>query len=339
MSVRGKNRSFDILYIGKMSSSFQKGDYEILNNRFATELVHKPKNRTDFFNYILKLVRKMPNCKVVYVWFASWVSLFAVVLSKIFGKKTIIITGGYDCVYLPEIGYGARTNLVQYLPARFVYNHADFVIPFSRDGKKNIMEMSHPKNLETIYLGIDIGKLSPRSQKENVAITVARISWKNVYRKGVETFIRAAEHIPEIPCIVIGRFTDDSITYLKSIAPSNVKFTGYVTDEKLVQWYQMAKVYVQISAHEGFGMAMAEAMACSAIPVVTRRGAIPEVVGDTGFYVPYSDAKATAEAIKKALNAPEELGKKARERIKNNFPVRDRECRLIEIINNNIGEG
>jgi glycosyltransferase involved in cell wall biosynthesis len=46
--------------------------------------------------------------------------------------------------------------------------------------------------------------------------------------------------------------------------------------------------------------------------------------------VPYGDEKATAEAIKKALNS--DKGKEARERIGNMFPLERREKELIEII-------
>lgn len=84
--------------------------------------------------------------------------------------------------------------------------------------------------------------------------------------------------------------------------------------------------------NESFGMALVEGMACECIPIVTDRGALPEVVGDTGFYVPYGTPKATAEAIKEALNSSGDLGKKARERIKNMFSIERRERELIEII-------
>ena len=75
---------------------------------------------------------------------------------------------------------------------------------------------------------------------------------------------------------------------------------------------------------------MAEGMLCGCVPVVTDRGAIPEVVGDTGFYVPYGDPEATAEAIKEALNSNK--GKQARERIKKMFPIERRERELISEI-------
>ena len=77
-------------------------------------------------------------------------------------------------------------------------------------------------------------------------------------------------------------------------------------------------------------MALAEAMACGCVPVVTDRGALPEVVGDTGFYVPYGDEKATAEGIKNALRS--ERGAIARKRIEDMFSLREREKGLMESI-------
>ena len=104
------------------------------------------------------------------------------------------------------------------------------------------------------------------------------------------------------------------------------------SDKELLDWYQRAKVYVQASAHEGFGITVGEAMLCKCIPVVTDRFSLPEVVGDTGFYVPYEDVKATAEMIKKALEAPEEKGKMARERIIKLFTIEKREKKLEKSI-------
>jgi len=44
-------------------------------------------------------------------------------------------------------------------------------------------------------------------------------------------------------------------------------------------------------------------MLCECVPVVTKNGALPEVVGDTGFYVAYDDERDVAEGIKKALKS------------------------------------
>jgi len=65
-------------------------------------------------------------------------------------------------------------------------------------------------------------------------------------------------------------------------------------------------------------------MLCECVPVGTRYCGIPTAIGDTGFYVPYGDPKATAEAIKEALNA--DKGKEARE---NKEDVSNREERSV----------
>jgi glycosyltransferase involved in cell wall biosynthesis len=52
------------------------------------------------------------------------------------------------------------------------------------------------------------------------------------------------------------------------------------------------------SLMEGFGMAVAEAMACGAPPVVSDRGSLPEVVGDAGVVV-----SPTAEGVAAGLEA------------------------------------
>jgi glycosyltransferase involved in cell wall biosynthesis len=64
---------------------------------------------------------------------------------------------------------------------------------------------------------------------------------------------------------------------------------------------------------------------------VTNRAAIPEVVGDTGFYVGFNDPIETAEKIKLALMS--DKGKAARERVKTLFPLEKRENEMIKVIN------
>lgn len=74
-------------------------------------------------------------------------------------------------------------------------------------------------------------------------------------------------------------------------------------------------------------------MLCECIPVGTKYCGISTAIGDIGFYVPCDDEKATAEAVKKTLDTPEELGKKARDRIKRLFPLERRKKELVKIIN------
>ena len=68
-----------------------------------------------------------------------------------------------------------------------------------------------------------------------------------------------------------------------------VRIAGDVSDAALAAYFAAADVYLSLSAHEGFGVPLVEAMAAG-VPVVARRaGAVPETVGDAALLVAGSD--------------------------------------------------
>lgn len=285
-----------------------------------------------FLSYRRDIKRAVQDADIVFGWFASWETMAAVYYAKRYGKKSIVVTGGYDVVYMPEIKYGAFTNNKEKMSAKYVLNNADLLLPFSHHSKEELLLRSNPKNIKVVHIGIDPNRFKWKKNKQDLAITVGGVNQSNLKRKGIEYFVKAAAYLPDVPFCVIGKCSDDTIDYLASLASDNVTFTGFISDVELLDWYQKSKVYVQVSAHEGFGLAMAEAMLCGNMPVITKRGAIPEVVGDSGIYVNYGDGKATAEAIKVALNASDDMRKDARRRIETHFSLKKRENKLKEAV-------
>jgi len=318
-----------VLFISGDLLDFFGIDYNILVKSFDVKsLLHREMN---ILNFLLNIFKGVLWADVTFSWFADYHAFWAVRLSKIFRKKSIVVVGGYDVVVVPEIGYGALLNKKVARRVRYILENADRILPFSKNSEKEVLKyLTQKEKVKVIYLGVDYHKFVSAGEKENLVITVGYVTHSNLKRKGLETFVKSAKYLPDIEFVLIGPHIDDSIHYLKSIATPNVKFVGFVSDDELIKYYQRAKVYVQVSAHEGFGVAMAEAMSCECVPVVTDKGAIPEVVGDAGFYVPYGDPKATAEAIKEALKS--DKGKEARERIKNMFPIEKREDELLKVI-------
>ncbi|MCK4734804.1 MAG: glycosyltransferase family 4 protein [Methanophagales archaeon] len=318
-----------ILFVCPSFSSFIQNDLDILRRHFEVRVAHY-QGKKRLLKFLIEMLKGVLWADITFSWFADVHAFVAVLFSKIFRRKSIVVVGGYEVAKVSEIGYGAMLNKRKALIVKFVLKHADKVLAVSEFSKKEILRCVNIKNIELVYNGVDYDEFTPKSEKEDLVITIGGVSDDVIKRKGFEVFVRSAEYLPDTKVVLIGKHIDNSIEHLREFASSNVEFTGFVSDEELFKYYQKAKVYCQLSIYESFGMALAEAMACECIPVVTNNAALPEVVGDTGFYVPYRDPKATAEAIEKALNSSK--GKDARKRIVNMFSAERKERELKQII-------
>ncbi len=82
---------------------------------------------------------------------------------------------------------------------------------------------------------------------------------------------------------------------------SEVVFPNYVAETELALWYRAARVFVYPSLYEGFGLPVAEALACG-VPVVTSNvSSLPEAGMGGALCVDPQDVEAMAEAMYKAL--------------------------------------
>ncbi|HVA05941.1 MAG TPA: glycosyltransferase family 4 protein [Acidimicrobiales bacterium] len=81
---------------------------------------------------------------------------------------------------------------------------------------------------------------------------------------------------------------------------SGVRLTGELSEAALAAHFAAADVYLSLSAHEGFGVPLIEAMAAG-VPVIARAvGAVPETVGDGALLLGSSDAPFVAAALHRA---------------------------------------
>jgi len=321
-----------IVMIYREPSSWVLKDIAILEEKYSI----KPINFTKLGNTaksLLDILKSISDADLVYVWFAGDHSFFARIFSKIFSKPMILAVGGGDVTKIDFLGYGGLfSSPWRWYVTGSVKNSDLILCPSYFTCNEIISKIGRKENLIVLYHGFDPYKFQPSGIKENLVVTVANIDRITLFRKGLIYFVKAARYLPDAKFYLVGKAANNSIIYfLKSIAPRNVTFTGHLPEEELIKTLQRAKVYVQASLHEGFGCALAEAMLTECIPVVTKRGALPEVVGPYGFYVPYGDPKLLANAIRLAMESPD-IGKKARDRIKTLFSLEKRKRNLLKII-------
>ena len=332
-----KHKQVLFLYPRNPIATFEDIDRKILGKNFIMRSLCIPDGKDK--KRQLRLSWEILWSDVVVSWFADWHSYYAVRIANFLKKKSIIITGGYDTSAIPEIGYGIAANRPHHLHmVQDVLRMSNVLIVNSLFAKRELLhnfDVDEGK-ISAIYHGFQIDSLdksNKKVRKENIVLTVAFISKVNLLLKGLKTFVQSARYLPHMRFILVGPNMDESILELKEIALPNVEFLGGLYGKDLQNIYKKAKVYVQASMCESFGCALAEAMLCECVPVVTREGALPEVVGECGFYVPANDPKEIALAIDKA-SSNLFLGKQARNRIVERFQLKKREETLRDLINN-----
>lgn len=137
--------------------------------------------------------------------------------------------------------------------------------------------------------------------KENIPI-VLFVGFIN-QRKGIELLFRAIEKVNiDIYLLVIGKWQSENYRrlVLSEIAPhlrEKIIEVGYVSDELMPYFYSLADIYVTTSFLEGFGLPIAEALACETPVIALDSGATKEVLGPGGILLPEMEINAMADAI------------------------------------------
>jgi len=327
------------------SSSFVQLDAAILATEYNIEILSvnmlkRPKNLWTFLTIGSKFAQERISC--IMMWFSvPHLAPVIVVLAKIFRVKVLAITGGFDIAYVPAIEWGEMGSWWKRMLQRFSLHRVDCILPFSNFSRRDTLHYSPESITMTLYPGIDLKRFTPAGTKENVILTTCNIiNRSTIIQKGLDIFAQCAAALPQFNFLIIGKVDTEDMLAQKFIhsAPGNLRFTGnYVSDDELLLLYQRARVYVQASAHEGFGIACAEAMACGCIPVGTYNTSLPEVIGNAGYLVPYNDIPAAVNAVKSAMSS-RNTKDDPRKRVEENFSIEKRSIGLLSTMKQLIGK-
>ncbi|WP_300156610.1 glycosyltransferase [Solidesulfovibrio sp.] len=250
-----------------------------------------------------RLWRAVGRCDVAFAWFGNVWAALAVLFARLRGRKSVVVAGGYDADVVPEIGYGLPLHPVLRHFARYAFTRADLVLPVSPYMERRLRAFCRPRASLLVPNAVDLPDVVPDpAAKEAFVLTIGLVHQGSSPIKGHYLFLETAARLPDVPFVLYGRQMDATAGELRRLAPPNVVLVDDAGRDSLLAYLLRARVYAQFSATESFGVALVEAMRCGATPVVTPRGALPEMVGDAGIVAQGMDPDALARAVRQALD-------------------------------------
>ena len=238
--------------------------------------------------------------------------------------------------FLDEDPYKAKA--LDIMNRHDLLDYGDAVVVHSKSMESELRDIwSVPKErVHVIPLGVD-SKFTPGVPDKELERTfpppssplllyVGRLSGNKRVPMLIEMLGKLKRLYPNAQLIVLGahdRTTCESYwEHCKKVIEEedlfdSVHFLSNVNDDELPKYYRMASLYVSASVHEGFGLPIAEAMACGTPCVVANVSASPETMGDGGLTFLADSVEDMTQKVAEALKPKkrEKLSQNALERV------------------------
>lgn len=192
---------------------------------------------------------------------------------------------------------------------KLAVKRAAAVIALTREIAESMSGLN--KNIFVIPNGVDINRYRPKQKNKtsNKLLFVGRVT----PQKGLEYLINAMmlvkREIEDVELNIVGPVVDqfwrrDGRYYhlllnlvKKFNLGSSVSFTGPVSEEEKIKYYQNSDLFILPSLREGLALVLLEAIACGLPVISTDVSGSKDIVTKNGIIVPKKDPKALAEAI------------------------------------------
>ncbi|MCJ7813662.1 glycosyltransferase family 4 protein [bacterium] len=329
------------LFIYTSNGPFVMNDNTFLHRYFEVTEYHCKMEKSFFklgwnlFKFSFFVVSHISRIDFVYTWFIDYHSLILTLLVQIFQKPLYSVVGGYEVEHLPHIKYGGLKNPIRKFAIQFSLNHTTKILVVSQYTFQQTKKMISHNRIEVVNNAIDLkniklGKIQKRGIKKYF-LSVGNIDTdQRMKRKGIDRFIQVARHFPDEPFMLIG-VSEKMKMQLSKNSPDNIILIPKVLYAELQKYYEQAMYYIQLSEVESFGMAVLEAMSYGAIPIISNRGALPEIFGDVSIVVDVDQFDNEIKTLKQKMESYSYNIKKI-QKILNKYDLTIRYKRLKEIL-------
>lgn len=161
-------------------------------------------------------------------------------------------------------------------------------------------EISYIYNSINLNIFKPIDTIEKKLFKDKIVILGVASGWSE--RKGIDIFLKLSKIIPKNMIVVlIGNY--DKRKYSNSETIHFINGTNNI--KELVEWYNIANVFLNLSIEETFGKVSAEALACGTPVITNKYTANKELVDEnTGIVLESLDENTILGAINKIISLP-----------------------------------
>ena len=231
---------------------------------------------------------------------------------------TVVTVYDLSFIYFPD-RYPSLQRIYLTSQTRRSCRQARHVVTISNSGKEDVHRLFGVPldQISVILPGVD-PRYYPRSEEE-IAEFRARKNLPSRYilhvgtlqpRKSIPTLIKAFAQLDrsDLDLVLVGGkgwAYEEIFAMVRELdILERVHFTGYVPDGELPLWYNAAALLVFPSVYEGFGLPVAEAMACGTPVIAADTSAIPEAAGAAARLFEAQDAAGLSDHIEAVLDDP-----------------------------------
>ena len=240
-------------------------------------------------------------------------------------KKPSVVTV-HDLIPLKYPDYfpvGIRGK-IKWQIQRFSLKKARMILTDSQFAKGDIIRFGgiDQKKIKVIHLGVgkefrkigDKKRLLETKKKLNLPneflLYVGDINYNKNIKGLISVYSEFSKRQEKLDLVLVGKGFVTASSPLSEIKKQiyylgleeKVHRVGYVKQDDLVNIYNLAKVYLQLSLAEGFGLPVLEAMACGTPVIASNRSSLPEIVGNSAVLVDPLDREKIIGAIGKVLH-------------------------------------
>ncbi len=238
-------------------------------------------------------------------------------------KRTLVTVHDLSYVRLPQCFPEPLRNYLNRAVPRAL-DRADLILADAESTRRDLNDVyrSPLEKIRVLYSGVDVrfrADVSEESRARVRALTrgmpyllsVSTIQPRKNYVRLIEAFAKLINNsqLPLANCQLIlagghGWMYEEIFAMPQLLGiHDRVIFPDFFSDTDLPALYAGATLFVYPSLYEGFGLPIAEAMACGTPVVTSNASSLPEVAGDAALYFDPYDVDAMTEAMRRALNS------------------------------------